>query len=82
MPIESTMPFICSLLCYWFFFLQNFGQRSRIYLILFLIARVLRQRFGATDGNRKLAVFLFNLSSHYHIYILSIINYRFTGTDD
>lgn len=62
-----------------FFFLQNFGQRSRICLILFLIARVLRQRFGAIDGNRKLAVFLFNLSSHYRIYIycqLSFHRYR------
>ena len=28
------------------------------------------QRFCATDGNRKCAVFLFNLSSHYPFYIV------------
>ena len=27
------------------------------------------QRFRATDGHRKCTVFLFDLSSHYHIYI-------------
>ena len=27
------------------------------------------QRFRATDGHRKCTVFLFYLSSHYHIYI-------------
>ena len=28
------------------------------------------QRFRTTDGNRKSAVFLFNLFSHYHIFIV------------
>ena len=37
------------------------------------------QRFWATDGNRKCAVFVFNLSSHYHIYI---VEYLFTSRDD
>ena len=37
------------------------------------------QRFGATDGNRKCTVFVFNLSSHYHIYI---VKYLFTSRDD
>ena len=37
------------------------------------------QRFWATDGNRKCAVFVFNLSSHYHIYI---VKYLFTSRDD
>ena len=34
------------------------------------IASLSMQRFWATDGNRKCAVFLFNLSSHHHIYIV------------
>ena len=37
------------------------------------------QRFSATDGNRKCAVFVFNSSLHYHIYILK---YLFTSRDD
>ena len=37
------------------------------------------QRFWAKDGNRMCAVFLFNLSSHYHIYIFNSI---FTSGDD
>ena len=37
------------------------------------------QRFWATDGNRKCAVFVFNLSSHYHIYIFK---HLFTSRDD
>ena len=37
------------------------------------------QRFWATDGNRKCAVFVFNSSSHYHIYIFK---YLFTSRDD
>ena len=36
------------------------------------------QRFWATDGNRTCAVFLFNLSSHYHIYIVQSL---FTSRD-
>ena len=36
------------------------------------------QRFSATDGNRKCAVFLFNLSSHYPIYI---VKFLFTSRD-
>ena len=34
----------------------------------------LHTRFWATDDNRKCAVFLFNLSSHNHIYIVSIFS--------
>ena len=36
------------------------------------------QRFWATDGNRKCAVFLFNLSSLYPIYI---VNFLLTSRD-
>ena len=36
------------------------------------------QRFWATDGNRKCAVFLFTLSSHHHIYI---VQFLFTSRD-
>ena len=36
------------------------------------------QRFRATDDNRKCAVFLFNLSSHYPIYI---VKFLFTSRD-
>ena len=35
------------------------------------------QRFWTTDGSQKCAVFLFNLSSHYHIFIVkSLFTYR------
>ena len=37
------------------------------------------RRFWAKDGNRKCAVFLFNLSSHYHIYIVKCL---FSCRDD
>ena len=37
------------------------------------------QRFWATDGNRKCTVFLFNLSWHYHIYIVKCL---FSSRDD
>ena len=34
-----------------------------------LLGSLSMQRFWATDGHRKYTVFLFHLSSHYHIYI-------------
>ena len=34
------------------------------------IATLSMQRFWATDGNRKCAVFVFNFSSHYHINVV------------
>ena len=37
------------------------------------------QRFWTTDGNRKCALFLFNLPSHYHIFIAKSL---FTCRDD
>ena len=37
------------------------------------------QRFWATDGNRKCAVFVFNFSSHYHI---NVVKSLFTSTYD
>ena len=40
-----------------------------------LIGSLSMQRFWATDGNRKCSVLVFNLSSHYHIYI---VKYLFT----
>ena len=36
------------------------------------------QHFSATDGNRKCAVFLFNVSSHYLIYV---VKFLFTSRD-
>ena len=49
-------------------------SRSRAF-----IGSLSMQRFWATDGNRKCAVFVFNLSSHYHIYI---VKYLFTSSDN
>ena len=44
-----------------------------------IIGSLGRRRFGATHGNRKSAIFFFNLSPRYHIYV---INYPLTGRDD
>ena len=44
-----------------------------------LLGSLSMQRFWATGGKRKCAVFLFNLSSHYHFYF---VKYRFTSRDD
>ena len=51
------------------------GLSARHYLSLESLSM---QRFWATDGNRKCAVFLFNLFSHYPIYI---VKFLFTSRD-
>ena len=38
--------------------------------VLYTLVSLSMQRFVATDGNLKCAVFRFKLSSHHHIYIV------------
>ena len=53
--------------------LQSDEKVTRTCLEQLLIGSLSMQRFWATDGHRKCAVFLFYLSSHYQIYIFKFL---------